>query len=186
MKTFKQYISEIFDNPYKYNLYRFDNDDTRAYFIAEEDTGDSEDKLFSVNIVGNLTIGGRYMSEVGFSTHAEWLSDMQGAGYKFEPNENPPFSEGNIIDYIDWSYGTDKKLNIDTKDVGRIFATVIKITEEYYDRYKPNVLYFRAKNAEANRVTLYNKMAKRFARKYNLELEIKTFTEFTQFNLIKK
>ena len=171
MKTFKQYISEIFDNPYKYNMFRFKQFYSTAYFLTEDE------KLFSINIAEREN----HIVEVGFSAHPNYKSEMS-----FDMNLAEPFIDKSFIEYINRSIGTDEKLDIDTKDVGRIFATVIKITEEYYNTFKPDVLFFRAKNSEANRVTLYNKIAKRFAKKYDLDLVIKTHTDSTQFSLIKK
>ena len=168
MKTFKQYINEIFDNPYDYNMFRFKQYFSTAYFLTEDK------KLFSVNISETHN----HVAEVGFSAHPNYESEMS-----FDMNLTAPFTEESFIEYINRSIGTDEKLDIDTKDVSRIFATVIKIAEQYYDKFKPNTLFFRAKNSEANRVTLYNKIAKRFAKKYNLELVTKTHTESTMFAL---
>lgn len=35
MKTFKEYILEIFDNPYDYNIHKFYRPNTFAYFVTK-------------------------------------------------------------------------------------------------------------------------------------------------------
>lgn len=168
MKTFKQYINEIFDNPYEYTWFEKYRIDSSFYFFTEEN------KLYSIRITERLNNN----VEVGFSAHPDYLKDMKFAGLD-------PLFKDNIIDYIR-TYGTDSKLNIDTKDVPRIFATVIAAAEEYYNKYKPDMIFFRAKNSEENRVTLYTRIAKRFAYKFNLNLEIDKGDYSTAFKLIKK
>lgn len=171
MKTFKQYINEIFDNPYDYNMFRFSKYYSTAYFLTEDK------KLFSVG----MSERENKVAEVGFNAHPNYESEMI-----FDMNMTAPFEEESFIEYVKRSIGTDEKLDIDTKDVSRIFATVIKIAEEYYDKFKPDTLFFRAKNSEANRVTLYYKIAKRFAKKYNLELVTETNIKSTKFALNKR
>ena len=169
----KQYINEIFDNPYDYTILTYSKYHYSGYFLTEEE------KLFSVDVVEKEN----KVAEVGFNAHPDYKSEMLTFF-----DLTPPFNEDSFIEYFEAGVGipTDKKLDIDTKDVSRIFATVIKIVEEYYDRFKPDTLFFRAKNSEANRVTLYYKIAKRFAKKYNLELVTKTHTESTMFALNKR
>ena len=152
-------------------MFRFNEYYSTAYFLTEDK------KLFSVGIAEREN----KVVEGGFNAHPDYESEMS-----FDMNLTPPFKEESFIEYVNRSIGTDEKLDIDTKDVSRIFATVIKIAEQYYDKFKPNTLFFRAKNSEANRVTLYNKIAKRFAKKYNLELVAKTHTESTMFALNKR
>lgn len=178
MKSFKQFLNEIFDNPYDYNMFRSSKYFSSAYFFTEDK------KLFSVNIAERET----NIVEVGFSAHPDYESEMS-----FDMNLTPPFSENSFREYINRSMGTDEKLDIDTKDVGRIFATVIKITEEYYVKFNPDVVFFRAKNSEENRVRLYNRMAKKFADKYKdengrsiFDLSINPSANSTSFELRKR
>lgn len=122
------------------------------------------------------------MSVLGFTIYKNWIDDITQMF-----NTKPPFSEKDIIDYINWYDGKDKKQDVNTPDTIRIFATVIKIAEDYYKEFEPDVLIFKAKNSEANRVSLYTMIAKKFAKKYEKEvdLEIISNKKHTTFKLIK-
>jgi hypothetical protein len=172
MKSFKQYINEIFDNPYKY--YWAEDGPYREFSLAYFYTDKPEESLYSVGITE------KYIDnvEVGFMAYPDYKENMKN--YDLDVND-----ANDILNYIG-KYGTDQKLDLNTKDVPRIFATVIKVAEEYYDRFKPKIIFFNAKNSESNRVRLYSRIAKRFAQKYDLELSTDPGDYSTSFILTNR
>jgi hypothetical protein len=183
MKSFKIFINEIFTKKYRW-FWLTDSPnswESYAYFFSEDE------KLYCVGL-NKLFIDDpnskhklqKLISgiEIGFIVFPDYKA--HSSLYNIDP-----YDKINIEKYIESGSGTDKKLDVNTKNVPAIFATIIDIIKAYNDRFDPKAIVFYAKNDEQNRVSLYTRIVKRLSSELNLKMFINKINDTTQFTLIK-
>jgi hypothetical protein len=170
MKSFKQYITEIFDKPYQY--IEFD-ESTLQYYRAGFLTDSEQKKAYGVEL--NMDINERFV-DLNF--------------YRLEiPEEEMRSMDLTLLKTTWQDYGRDIKLSkssktSDLEEASKIFATVIKITKDYIEKaekkYYIDYMTFYADASEPSRIKFYNILANRLG----LKTVITPMTSTTQYKLM--
>ena len=166
MKSFKQYITEVFDKPYKWS-----GGNVAKGSITPENDGVPEDYTFRTSDGGSIEVTANHF----------WIDlDRQLGGMKIKKTGHTIAIEFSK----DGSYGMSGE-----GDAMRIMATVLDIIEAIIKKHEPAMLYFsgdKDDKEKGGRVGAYKAIIKRFAGKAGYESVTKEYSNKVSFQLVKK
>ncbi len=175
MISFKQYITEVFDKPYKWSGGR-----VAKGSITSENDGVPEDYAFKTSDGGLIELTASHF----WMPAGEKLSFMSVA------------KEGHAvgIEFVKRSYkGTNKDRSTygmtGEGDAMRIMATVLDIIKSIIKKHEPAMLYFsgdKDDKEKGGRVGAYKAIIKRFAGKAGYKSITKEDGDKASFQLVKK
>ena len=173
MKSFYQYITEIFDNPYKWR-----GGNVAKGSITPKNSGIRENYVFKTADGGRIELTASHF----------W----RAAGLKF--SDIPDMTaekEGHAV-AIAFSKENAGETTFDMTGEGdefRILATVLDIINAIIKKHEPEMLYFSGDKdgkEKGGRVGAYKAIIKRFAGKAGYESITKEYSNKVSFQLVKK
>ena len=175
MKSFKHYITEVFDKPYKWRGGRLAKGS-----ITPNNDGIPESYVFKVSDGGLIELTASHF----------WMP--AGEKLSFMSVEKEGHAVG--IEFVKRSYkGTNKDRSTygmtGEGDAMRIMATVLDIINAIIKKHEPAMLYFSGNKHEkekGGRVGAYKAIIKRFAGKAGYESITKEYSNKVSFQLVKK
>ena len=179
MITFKQYITEVFDKPYKWS----GGGGVAKGSITPKNHGKVEDYIFKTSDGGTIEV-----------TANHWWLDLNPAN-----NFAGVDKEGHsiIIEFIKKRKSDDHRSTYDMTGEGdamRILATVLDIIKFIIKKHEPMIIKFGAdkkqfignKEKKTGRAGAYAAMVKRFAGKLGYKSQVQQASDETKWQLIKK
>jgi|TARA_R110000824_G_scaffold314345_2_gene501204 hypothetical protein len=180
MKSFKQYITEVFDKPYKWRGGRL-----AKGVIAPNNDGIPEDYAFKTSDGGLIELTASHF----------WMP--AGEKLSFMTAEKEGHAVG--IEFVKRKHkGTHKDRSTygmtGEGDAMRILATVLDIINAIIKKHEPAMLYFSGdkggrgieRTGESGRVGAYTAIVKRFAGKAGYKSVTKEYSDKVNFQLVKK
>ena len=175
MKSFKQYITEVFDKPYKWSGGR-----VAKGSITPENDGVPEDYAFKTSDGGLIELTASHF----------WM--RAGEKLSFMSVEKEGHAVG--IEFVKRKHkGTNKDRSTygmtGEGDAMRILATVLDIINAIIKKHVPAILYFsghKDDKEKGGRVGAYKAIIKRFAGKAGYESITKEYSDKVSFQLVKK
>ncbi len=173
MKSFYQYITEVFDNPYKWR-----GGNVAKGSITPKNSGIRENYVFKTADGGLIELTASHF----------W----RAAGLKF--SDIPDMTaekEGHAV-AIAFSKENAGETTFDMTGEGdefRILATVLDIINAIIKKHEPEMLYFSGDKdgkEKGGRVGAYKAIIKRFAGKAGYESITKEYSNKVSFQLVKK
>ncbi len=173
MKSFYQYITEVFDNPYKWR-----GGNVAKGSITPKTSGIRENYVFKTADGGRIELTASHF----------W----RAAGLKF--SDIPDMTaekEGHAV-AIAFSKENAGETTFDMTGEGdefRILATVLDIIKAIIKKHVPAILYFsghKDDKEKGGRVGAYKAIIKRFAGKAGYESITKEYSDKVSFQLVKK
>tara|TARA_Y100000034_G_C6798525_1_gene358094 strand:+ start:268 stop:816 length:549 start_codon:yes stop_codon:yes gene_type:complete len=182
MKTFKQYITELFDKPYKWS-----GGGVTKGSITPKKHSKAEDYIFKTSDGGTIEVtANHWWMGAGSPSDIQWL-DVRG------------IKEGHsiIIEFIKKRKSDDHRSTYDMTGEGdamRILATVLDIIKFIIKKHEPITISFGAdkkefmgsKEKKTGRAGAYGAMVKRFAGKLGYKSIVKQAPDETKWALIRK
>ena len=181
MKSFKQYITEVFDKPYKWR----GGDVAKGSITSVWNDGVPEDYRFKTSDGGLIELTASHF----------WMP--AGEKLSFMVVEKEGHAVG--IEFVKRRYkGTHKDTTTygmtGEGDAMRILATVLDIIKSIIKKHEPAMLYFSGdkggkgieRKGESGRVGAYTAIVKRFAGKAGYKSVTKEFSDKVNFQLVKK
>lgn len=176
MKSFKHYITEVFDNPYKWR----GGHDVAVGDITPDNDGVIEDYVFKTSDGGLIELTASHF----------WMP--AGEKLSFMTVEKEGHAVG--IEFVKRKHkGTHKDTTTygmtGEGDAMRILATVLDIINAIIKKHEPAMLYFSGNKHErekGGRVGAYNAIIKRFAVKAGYKSVTKEYSDKVSFQLVKK
>jgi len=175
MKSFKQYITEVFDKPYTWR-----GGHVAKGSITSEKDGVPEDYAFKTSDGGLIELTASHF----------WMP--AGEKLSFMVVEKEGHAVG--IEFVKRKHkGTNKDRSTygmtGEGDAMRILATVLDIINAIIKKHKPAMLYFsgdKGGKEKGGRVGAYTAIVKRFAGKAGYKSVTKEFSDKVNFQLVKK
>ena len=175
MKSFNQYITEVFDKPYKWR-----GGAVAKGSITPNNDGIPEEYVFNTSDGGLIELTASHF----------WMP--AGEKLSFMTVEKEGHAVG--IEFVKRSYkGTNKDRSTygmtGEGDAMRIMATVLDIINAIIKKHEPAMLYFSGNKHErekGGRVGAYKAIIKRFAGKAGYESITKEYSNKVSFQLVKK
>jgi len=180
MKSFKQYITEVFDKPYTWR-----GGHVAKGSITSEKDGVPEDYAFKTSDGGLIELTASHF----------WMP--AGEKLSFMVVEKEGHAVG--IEFVKRKHkGTNKDRSTygmtGEGDAMRILATVLDIIKSIIKKHEPAMLYFSGdkggkgieRKGESGRVGAYTAIVKRFAGKAGYKSVTKEFSDKVNFQLVKK
>jgi len=173
MKSFYQYITEVFDNPYKWR-----GGNVAKGSITPKTSGIRENYVFKTADGGRIELTASHF----------W----RAAGLKF--SDIPDMTaekEGHAV-AIAFSKENAGETTFDMTGEGdefRILATVLDIINAIIKKHVPAILYFsghKDDKEKGGRVSAYKAIIKRFVSKAGYESITKEYSDKVSFQLVKK
>jgi predicted chitinase len=177
MKSFKQYISEVFTNPYEYKIVRTNPSSFYAIFVTENY------KLYGVGMQATSQDG------EAVEAHFCYYVDFQDYLKTIKNDINSLDTLQLASDWVDPSYRcTTKQISTDNLEQSlRIFSTTISIIKDYIvSNPSVDTIIFSADKKEQSRVKMYDVMANKLAKDYNLNIERRSYGDEIFYTLNRK
>jgi len=164
MKSFAMYMTEIFDSPYKYKWTSTSGKHWKGDFMAGPEPRKGGQRPLHYTV--NISGKGRVRNE----SERVW----------------------SVMFYLNDETGTNTDIT-GTGNAPQIFATVIKMIEEFLKKEKPegeiNFVADKGKSAgpaDTSRSRLYKILAKKLARKHGYDVETNNYDQTVDFMLTPK
>ena len=175
MKSFKQFITEVFDNPYKWRGGRL-----AKGVISPKNDGIPEDYVFKTSDGGLIELTANHF----------WMRAGDKTYFMSVAKEGHAVG----IDFVKRKYkGTNRDRSTydmtGEGDAMRIMATVLDIIKAIIKKHEPVSLYFSGNKdgkEKGGRVGAYTAIVKRFAGKAGYESVTKEYSDKVNFQLVKK
>jgi len=173
MITLKQYITELFDKPYKWSG---GGGGVAKGSITPKNHGKVEDYIFKTSDGGTIEVTANHW----------WMDSAQAAARGIKEGHSI------IIEFIKKRKSDDHRSTYDMTGEGdamRILATVLDIINAIIKKHKPAMLYFsgdKGGKEKGGRVGAYTAIVKRFAGKAGYKSVTKEFSDKVNFQLVKK
>jgi hypothetical protein len=180
MKSFYQYITEVFDNPYKWR-----GGNVAKGSITPKTSGIRENYVFKTADGGRIELTASH-----FWRAAGLKISPQGLGIVDIPDMTVE-KEGHAV-AIAFSKENAGETTFDMTGEGdefRILATVLDIINAIIKKHVPALLYFSGDKdgkEKGGRVGAYKAIIKRFAGKAGYESITKEYSDKVSFQLVKK
>ena len=177
MKSFTQYITEVFDKPYKWR----GGHDVAVGDITPDNDGVMDDYAFKTSDGGTIE----------FTAHHWWYgTDTKGGSLT---GLGKIKKDGHLvaIEFVkrDAQFDSPTYDMTGEGDAMRIMATVLDIINAIIKKHEPAMLYFSGNKHErekGGRVGAYKAIIKRFAGKAGYESITKEYSNKVSFQLVKK
>jgi len=177
MITFKQYITELFDKPYKWS----GGGGVAKGSITPKNHGKVEDYIFKTSDGGTIEVTANHW----------WMDSAQAAARGIKEGHSI------IIEFIKKRKSDDHRSTYDMTGEGdamRILATVLDIIKFIIKKHEPITISFGAdkkqfignKEKKTGRAGAYAAMVKRFAGKLGYKSQVQQASDETKWQLIKK
>ena len=159
MKSFIQYITEVFDKPHKWRGGHV----AKGSITPDSKGGSMEDYIFKASDGGVITVTASHF----------WVSKEFGGGHEGMKVKKEGHTIG--IEFVKKSKGRNTYDMTDEGDAMRIMATVLDIIKSIIKKHKPMTLHFSADKTEdklrntqmvqakTGRAGAYGAIVKRFA-----------------------
>ncbi len=174
MKSFYQYITEVFDNPYKWR-----GGNVAKGSITPKNSGIPEDYVFKTSDGGLIELTASHF----------WMTT--GTRIPYGPGVFTVEKEGHAvgIEFVKKMQGKPTYDMTGEGDAMRILATVLDIIKAIIKKHIPTTLYFSGDKdgkEKGSRVGAYKAIIKRFAGKAGYESITKEYSDKVNFQLVKK
>ena len=177
MKSFKEYITEVFDNPYKWR-----GGGVAKGSITPNNDGIPEDYVFKTSDGGLIELTASHFWMPAGEKLSFMVVEKEGhaVGIEFVKRD---------AQYKHTTYGMTGE-----GDAMRILATVLDIIKSIIKKHEPAMLYFSGdkggrgieRKGESGRVSAYTAIVKRFADKAGYKSVTKEYSDKVNFQLVKK
>ena len=181
MKSFNQYITEVFDKPYKWRGGRL----AKGVITPDVTFENPEDYVFKTSDGGLIELTASHF----------WVEAGEKLSFMVVKKEGHAVG----IEFVKRKYkGTHKDRSTygmtGEGDAMRILATVLDIINAIIKKHEPAMLYFSGdkggrgieRTGESGRVGAYTAIVKRFADKAGYESVTKEYSDKVNFQLVKK
>jgi len=172
MKSFKHYITEVFDNPYKWR-----GGGVAKGSITPNNDGIPEEYVFKTSDGGLIELTASHFWMPAGEKLSFMVVEKEGhaVGIEFVKRD---------AQYKHTTYGMTGE-----GDAMRILATVLDIIKSIIKKHEPAMLYFsgdKDDKEKGGRVGAYKAIIKRFAGKAGYESVTKEYSNKVSFQLVKK